>query len=65
LFPSISALPNISSGEKRLADAPFSVLTREFLPDVVGIDMNYKPKMADVAPLPLPQSLPLDFVAGM
>ena len=46
-----------------LASAPISLLSRDTLPDLNGLDLTFKPSLGEVSALALPANLPLDFVA--
>lgn len=48
---------------KGLAAAPTSILSGDALPDIEGLDLNFKPQMGTMSSLSLPDNLPLDFVA--
>jgi hypothetical protein len=48
---------------KGLAAAPTSILSGDALPDIEGLDLNFKPQMGVMSNLSLPDNLPLDFVA--
>ena len=49
---------------KPLASAPASLLLGVMQPDLVALDLTFKPTRGTVAALALPTNLPLDFVAG-
>jgi len=47
----------------QLASAPTSLLSRDALADLSGLDLTFKPSLGEVSALALPANLPLDFVA--
>lgn len=49
---------------KPLASAPASLLLGVVQPDLIALDLTFKPTRGTVAALALPANLPLDFVAG-
>ncbi len=52
------------SDAKALAQAPTTLVSGEALPDILALDLTYKPQMGEMAALALPSNLPLDFLAG-
>ncbi len=50
--------------KKTLAVAPNSILSGDSLPDIMGMDLTYKPEMGVMNDLALPSNLPLDFLAS-
>ena len=52
------------AANKALASAPATMLNGDLLPDIIGLDLTFKPEMGQMADLQLPSNLPLDFLAG-
>jgi hypothetical protein len=49
---------------KTLASAPSTLVSGDALPDISGLDLNYRPEMGEMAGLALPTNLPLNFLAA-
>ena len=48
-----------------LGEAPKTLVDGDTLPDIVDMDLSYKPVMGEISSLALPTNLPLDFVADI
>ena len=54
-----------ADGKEELHDAPKSLVDGDALPDVMGLDLTFKPKVESVSGFSAPSDLPLDFLADI
>eukprot|EP01041_Mallomonas_annulata_P008482 gene8482-17481_t len=53
-----------SGSSSSMYRAPSSIVSRDVLPDVMGMDLSFRPENTLLSSLPLPSNLPLEYLAG-